>query len=158
VPKEVGKVGKESPSFIQPVQERKDGIKAMFAKQKQATSSEGTGTSEKPNISDNPDGEVSQSSLESRSTTKRQRSMSPDKPDTHEEGSSRKRVKIEPSETPKEGNETTQSDSPTKRKPPASPRKKGGTTSPSKKSNLDASGTRSIVEFFQVSPRKTDRA
>ncbi|KAF8417007.1 hypothetical protein L210DRAFT_3511575 [Boletus edulis BED1] len=34
VPKELGKVGTESPKFIEPVAERKDGIMAMFAKQK----------------------------------------------------------------------------------------------------------------------------
>jgi hypothetical protein len=34
VPKEVGKVGTESDKFIEPVAEREDGIKAMFAKQK----------------------------------------------------------------------------------------------------------------------------
>lgn len=34
VPKEVGKVGTESPTFIQPIAQRKDGIQAMFAKQK----------------------------------------------------------------------------------------------------------------------------
>ncbi|KAN0079970.1 hypothetical protein V8E55_009536 [Tylopilus felleus] len=41
VPKEVGKVGTESPKFIEPIAERKDGIMAMFAKQrsKQAESS-----------------------------------------------------------------------------------------------------------------------
>ncbi|KAK7039213.1 hypothetical protein VNI00_010118 [Paramarasmius palmivorus] len=33
VPKEVGKVGTESPSFILPVSQRKDGIQAMFSKQ-----------------------------------------------------------------------------------------------------------------------------
>ncbi|KAI0363316.1 DUF159-domain-containing protein [Pilatotrama ljubarskyi] len=33
VPKEVGKIGTDSPTFIQPIQERKDGIQAMFAKQ-----------------------------------------------------------------------------------------------------------------------------
>ncbi|KAJ7073279.1 hypothetical protein B0H15DRAFT_869398 [Mycena belliarum] len=36
VPKEVGKVGTESPAFIEPVANRKDGIQAMFSKQKQA--------------------------------------------------------------------------------------------------------------------------
>ncbi|KAJ3518669.1 hypothetical protein NMY22_g13558 [Coprinellus aureogranulatus] len=36
VPKEVGKIGNESPTFIEPVANRKDGIQAMFAKQKQA--------------------------------------------------------------------------------------------------------------------------
>jgi hypothetical protein len=39
VPKEVGKVGTESPSFIEPVASRKDGIQAMFSKQKQRDSS-----------------------------------------------------------------------------------------------------------------------
>ncbi|KAG1751327.1 uncharacterized protein EDB91DRAFT_600710 [Suillus paluster] len=34
VPKEVGKVGAESPAFVQPVATRKDGIEAMFAKQR----------------------------------------------------------------------------------------------------------------------------
>ncbi|KAK7441711.1 hypothetical protein VKT23_016376 [Stygiomarasmius scandens] len=34
VPKEVGKVGTESSTFIQPISERKDGIQAMFLKQK----------------------------------------------------------------------------------------------------------------------------
>ncbi|KAH9948448.1 hypothetical protein B0H21DRAFT_733337 [Amylocystis lapponica] len=38
VPKEVGKVGTESSTFVQPIAERKDGIQAMFARQK-ATSS-----------------------------------------------------------------------------------------------------------------------
>lgn len=38
VPKEVGKVGNESPSFIEPVKERKDGIQAMFQKQIQGAS------------------------------------------------------------------------------------------------------------------------
>lgn len=34
VPKEVGKVGTESATFIEPIEKRKDGIEAMFAKQK----------------------------------------------------------------------------------------------------------------------------
>ncbi|KAI0087593.1 hypothetical protein BDY19DRAFT_1011352 [Irpex rosettiformis] len=33
VPKEVGKVGNESPTFIEPLSQRRDGIEAMFAKQ-----------------------------------------------------------------------------------------------------------------------------
>ena len=33
MPKEVGKIGNESPTFVQPIAERKDGIEAMFAKQ-----------------------------------------------------------------------------------------------------------------------------
>lgn len=39
VPKEVGKVGTESPTFIQPISERKDGIQAMFSKQQAAATS-----------------------------------------------------------------------------------------------------------------------
>ncbi|KAJ7799782.1 hypothetical protein B0H14DRAFT_2616802 [Mycena olivaceomarginata] len=35
VPKEVGKVGTESSTFIEPVENRKDGIQALFNKQKQ---------------------------------------------------------------------------------------------------------------------------
>jgi hypothetical protein len=40
VPKEVGKVGAESPTFIEPVQKRKDGIEAMFMRQSKAQKSE----------------------------------------------------------------------------------------------------------------------
>jgi hypothetical protein len=36
VPTEVGKVGTESPMLIEPVQNRKDGIKAMFSRQAKA--------------------------------------------------------------------------------------------------------------------------
>jgi putative SOS response-associated peptidase YedK len=38
VPKEVGKVGNSDPSFLLPVEERRDGLKAFFAKQTQAKS------------------------------------------------------------------------------------------------------------------------
>jgi hypothetical protein len=38
VPLEVGKVGTESPSFIEPVATRKDGIQAMFQRQRQSQS------------------------------------------------------------------------------------------------------------------------
>jgi hypothetical protein len=36
VPQEVGKVGTESPAFVEPVETRKDGIQAMFSKQIEA--------------------------------------------------------------------------------------------------------------------------
>ena len=36
MPREVGKVGTESPTFIEPVQKRKDGIEAMFTRQTKA--------------------------------------------------------------------------------------------------------------------------
>lgn len=41
VPKEVGKVGTESSTFIEPVSNRKDGIQAMFSKQVQKQSQYG---------------------------------------------------------------------------------------------------------------------
>ncbi|KAF8200355.1 hypothetical protein BJ912DRAFT_948849 [Pholiota molesta] len=47
VSKEVGKVGTESPSFIKPVAERRDGIKAMFSKQATASPSKTPTTSQK---------------------------------------------------------------------------------------------------------------
>jgi len=39
VPKEVGKVGTESPTFIEPIANRRDGIQAMFYRQQQAQKS-----------------------------------------------------------------------------------------------------------------------
>lgn len=36
MPKEVGKVGVQSPTFIEPVEKRKDGIQAMFSRQAKA--------------------------------------------------------------------------------------------------------------------------
>jgi hypothetical protein len=51
VPKEVGKVGTESPSFIEPVANRKDGIQAMFSKQRQADSSPSPTKSPRPQSS-----------------------------------------------------------------------------------------------------------
>ena len=39
VPGEVGKVGVESPTFVEPVQKRKDGIEAMFMRQAKAKES-----------------------------------------------------------------------------------------------------------------------
>jgi hypothetical protein len=37
VPKEVGRVGTESPSFVEPITSRKDGIQALFSKQRQTS-------------------------------------------------------------------------------------------------------------------------
>jgi len=48
VPKEVGKVGTESPSFIEPVASRKDGIQAMFYKQRQGDRSSSPERSPRP--------------------------------------------------------------------------------------------------------------
>ncbi|KAI0632900.1 hypothetical protein C8Q77DRAFT_1120414 [Trametes polyzona] len=42
VPKEVGKIGTDSPTFVQPIHDRKDGIQALFAKQQKASQSQNT--------------------------------------------------------------------------------------------------------------------
>ncbi|KAJ7179635.1 hypothetical protein C8R46DRAFT_1212172 [Mycena filopes] len=48
VPKEVGKVGTESSTFIEPVANRKDGIQAMFSKQKEAQAASPKKSTPKP--------------------------------------------------------------------------------------------------------------
>jgi hypothetical protein len=45
VPKEVGKVSVQSPTFIEPVQKRKDGIEAMFSRQAKAAQQQQKSTS-----------------------------------------------------------------------------------------------------------------
>ncbi|KAF7795134.1 hypothetical protein EIP86_006281 [Pleurotus ostreatoroseus] len=50
VPQEVGKVGAESSTFIQPISQRKDGIEAMFAKQSKTQSSQTTRDSKRKRI------------------------------------------------------------------------------------------------------------
>jgi hypothetical protein len=47
VPKEVGKVGTESPTFIEPIANRKDGIQAMFLRQQETQKSPVTTTLQK---------------------------------------------------------------------------------------------------------------
>ncbi|KAJ7938225.1 hypothetical protein B0H13DRAFT_1942125 [Mycena leptocephala] len=58
VPKEVGKVGTESSTFIEPVANRKDGIQAMFTKQKQAQASSPKKTPAKRALSPADDDEI----------------------------------------------------------------------------------------------------
>lgn len=48
VPTEVGRVGTDSPSFIEPVSERADGIKAMFARQQSPKKPDSSSASAKP--------------------------------------------------------------------------------------------------------------
>jgi hypothetical protein len=57
VPKEVGRVGKESPTFIEPVENRKDGIHAMFSRQqlKTKTSSSAQTSPVKRQLSPSPE-------------------------------------------------------------------------------------------------------
>lgn len=58
VPTEVGKVGNESPSFIEPIAARRDGIKAMFSKQERSSTASPTKT---PTASQKWKSETSQS-------------------------------------------------------------------------------------------------
>jgi hypothetical protein len=48
VPKEVGKVGVQSPTFIEPVQKRKDGIEAMFSRQTKAAQQQKSASRDTP--------------------------------------------------------------------------------------------------------------
>ncbi|EKM52586.1 uncharacterized protein PHACADRAFT_149369 [Phanerochaete carnosa HHB-10118-sp] len=64
VPKEVGKVGEESPTFIQPLAARPDGIQAMFARQTAKALPSSSGSSQ-------------QTKAEAKTPTKRKRSASP---------------------------------------------------------------------------------
>ncbi|KAG8812898.1 hypothetical protein FRC17_001763 [Serendipita sp. 399] len=121
---EVGKVGNDSESFIKPVSQRKDGIKALFAKQKRQK--------EEPEASTSVDTPINATSK------KRERSNTPETLEKQEEGPSVKRAKTDASvNTP-----TTP-----KKKPQGSPRKK--LASPVKDPNA-----RTISQFFPVSPRK----
>jgi hypothetical protein len=52
VPKEVGKVGVQSPTFIEPVQNRKDGIEAMFSRQAKATQQQKSASRDTPPVAD----------------------------------------------------------------------------------------------------------
>ncbi|KAG6915092.1 hypothetical protein DXG01_013471 [Tephrocybe rancida] len=55
VPKEVGKVGTESPTFIEPIATRKDGIQAMFSKQAaKSKSSQPSSSQPKPSQTKRP--------------------------------------------------------------------------------------------------------
>lgn len=50
VPKEVGKVGVQSPTFIEPVQKRKDGIEAMFSRQANAARQQKSASRDTPPV------------------------------------------------------------------------------------------------------------
>jgi len=48
VPKEVGKVGVQSPTFIEPVRKRKDGIEAIFSRQAKAAQQQKSASRDTP--------------------------------------------------------------------------------------------------------------
>ncbi|KAF9561591.1 DUF159-domain-containing protein [Agrocybe pediades] len=89
VPKEVGKVGTESPTFIEPVSTRKDGIEAMFSNQKQeassASSKSTTGSSarakgKRKHEETTRDSNTTETSSQSTNTTKNKILLSPSPP------------------------------------------------------------------------------
>ncbi|KAF7426539.1 hypothetical protein PC9H_008908 [Pleurotus ostreatus] len=125
VPKEVGKVGTESPSYIEPVSQRKDGIEAMFAKAK----SKSTASSQQPSAPTEhtmTTTVVAKSSPPSPPSQKRKRTLCPD-PDLSlvsevialpETGPSKRSFKPAPSlpPTPKKPKNTSSSPKKTKAK------------------------------------------
>ncbi|PFH50006.1 hypothetical protein AMATHDRAFT_146348 [Amanita thiersii Skay4041] len=119
VPKEVGKVGTESPSFIEPIKDRKDGIQAMFQKQLQSTSGSGGGTKRKHDSSPTE---------ESKDDSKKEI-----KPEPAEE----KKVKLRPTITPPS----------TPRKPKSSPTRRS--TSPRKSALPPTPEKARITAFFR---------
>ncbi|KAL5498205.1 hypothetical protein ACEPAH_2335 [Sanghuangporus vaninii] len=158
VPKEVGKVGTESPTFIEPINKRRDGIEAMFAKQ--STKSEKDKDKEKKgntlaeSSSTKPASKVGLAKRKRQSperTTKDEgvssvEVLSPDRP------SSKKKVRTkdgqaeeEPANTdePNLGSQATTSSSPRSRRPANKPTK--STSSPERAS----SNTAKITTFFK---------
>jgi hypothetical protein len=68
VPKEVGKVGAESPAFVQPVATRKDGIEAIFAKQRTKQEGKNEGIKRKRSLTSSVQSEPDRKEDESRKT------------------------------------------------------------------------------------------
>ncbi|KAF4564454.1 SOS response-associated peptidase family protein [Pleurotus pulmonarius] len=139
VPKEVGKVGTESPSYIEPVSQRKDGIEAMFAKAKsKSTASPQSSAPAERAMSTTVD---AKSSPPSPPSQKRKRTLSPE-PDLSlasevialpETGPSKRSFKPAPSLPP-------------------SPKKPKNTSSSPKKTKAKAdssSGSSKITSFFK---------
>ncbi|KAJ7802187.1 hypothetical protein B0H14DRAFT_3488698 [Mycena olivaceomarginata] len=82
VPKEVGKVGTESSTFIEPVENRKDGIQALFNKQKQAQAASPKKTPLKRRLSPADDDEIVV--LDGPSSSKKKKPHPPDDDDDDE--------------------------------------------------------------------------
>jgi putative SOS response-associated peptidase YedK len=84
VPKEVGKVGTESASFIEPITNRKDGIEAMFSKQKILPSQPSSSLSKRDHdstCSPSQSKELESSDLKHSSSRKRSKSEYNDEPE-----------------------------------------------------------------------------
>ncbi|TFK37667.1 DUF159-domain-containing protein [Crucibulum laeve] len=139
VPKEVGKVGTESPTFIEPVTNRKDGIQAMFSRQKEQA--KGSSPIKSPP-----------------SATKRKRSQSPSVVDitlsSDTKPSSSKKIKsgVDPedagdSNQPRASSSKKIVDKKSSAKPQSSPTK-GSPTKRKPKKESNAAGSSKITSFF----------
>ncbi|KAL5520354.1 hypothetical protein ACEPAG_9578 [Sanghuangporus baumii] len=158
VPKEVGKVGTESPTFIEPINKRKDGIEAMFAKQTTK------GDKDKDKDKDKEKKEKSSSAKvapKARSAKRKRQSperttkdegessvevLSPDNPSSKKKARTKDgQAKEEPANTdePNLSSQATTSSSPNSRKSANKPMK--STSSPERAS----SNTAKITNFFK---------
>jgi len=136
VPIEVGKVGTESPSFIEPITSRKDGIQAMFSKQSQNSPTKTkpivvSSTKRKRDSSPTPENVDNNPIMGSSQASKRPRP---------EDGDADKSNKREKAKTTKE---LIKEDSKTNVKTPASPSKR----KPSK-AKVAPGGNAKISSFF----------
>lgn len=144
VPQEVGRVGEQSPTFIQPVAERKDGIKAMFAKRQNVKKEQTDDSPAEQDSSVTPD-------CGNGPSLKRLRSESSDIVETTRPSLKRLKLDITPPPQPS-------SSSAKKETIPTKSPKKAAPKSPSKgKAKGPPPGNQSITNFFSVSPRKAPK-
>jgi len=129
VPKEVGKVGMESPAFIHPIAGRKDGIQAMFAKQAASTSSQPTKATKRKRSTSPPQHFLSTN--ETKSEPSMDAKPSADKLNTWEDDSAIEYVDG-PSSTPDKKSKVKQ-EADDKHTPPSTPSKRARTTAKSPK-------------------------
>ncbi|KAG2005966.1 hypothetical protein CC2G_002331 [Coprinopsis cinerea AmutBmut pab1-1] len=140
VPKEVGKIGTESPRFIEPVATRKDGIQAMFAKQRQSKAGASTSGSQ--------DLEPGSSTLGSGSSGSPQKKRGRTDVLVDEDEEEKKRdTKKTKTNTEGDGASSFRSPPTSPKKEPKSPTKSKG--SPKKLANA-SSGSAKITSFFNT--------
>ncbi|KAK1225968.1 hypothetical protein PQX77_011036 [Marasmius sp. AFHP31] len=125
VPKEVGKVGTESPSYIVPVSQRKDGIEAMFSKQKQSQSRQ-------PEAGGPP--------------VKRKRSSSPQLKSESQRSDDEVEIVDAPSPSPSASKKAK-----TEKQPKKSPQKSSNINKPSEKGKKSSPAKGQITSFFAKS-------
>lgn len=167
VPKEVGKIGTESPTFVEPVANRKDGIQAMFAKQKQSQQHSNPPSHLKQEIKPEPpqsqaterreSNESKSSQAQSSSPkgkVKRERSSSPaiDLDEAEDGAPKAKKAKLEDTEsTGHTSPKRSQPKTPIKSKKASSSTKKPPSPKKPSKSAAAAGGSAKITSFFKKS-------